>query len=178
MAWTTPVTAVDGVALTAAQWNASVRDNLNLTPAALATTAGSFTVATGTNAVAERLFQQAIVNTSETTSSTSYTALATPGPVVTAVTGSQAAVWINASIANSASNTSAASFAISGATTTAADNTWAIQQDGGTGSLNSFSRCALMTLTPGTNVFTMQYLVSSGASTGTFSRRREQVLAL
>jgi hypothetical protein len=29
MAWTTPLTAVANVALTAAQWNASVRDNLN-----------------------------------------------------------------------------------------------------------------------------------------------------
>jgi hypothetical protein len=149
-----------------------------LTPAAVATTAGSIFVATGANAIAERLIQQQIVDTSQTTSSTSYAALATAGPLVAATTGTQALVWINSTIANSASNTSAASFAISGATTTAADDTWDIQQDGGTGAANRYSSCALMPLTPGSNTFTMLYKVSSGASTGTFSRRRIQVLAL
>ena len=54
MAWTTPLTAVSNTALTAAQWNASVRDNLLMTAPALATTTGRHFVSTGANTIAER----------------------------------------------------------------------------------------------------------------------------
>jgi hypothetical protein len=180
MAYSTPITAVANATFTSAQYNASDRDNMLLTPAALATVAGSHTVATGTNAVAERIILQGTIETSSTTTSTSYGDLAAgPGPAVTITTGTQALVWINATIANSGANTSAASFDMSGASTIAANNAWDIQQDGGAGTLNRYSSCTLITgLTSGSNIFTMRYLVSSGASTGTFSRRRIQVMGL
>lgn len=53
MSFTAYATATVGQVLTAAFWNAQVRDNGNLTPAALATTAGYMFFATGTNAIEE-----------------------------------------------------------------------------------------------------------------------------
>lgn len=55
MAWTTPLTAVSGSILTAAQWNASVRDNLNETAPAKATTADRMFVTTGPNALQQNV---------------------------------------------------------------------------------------------------------------------------
>jgi len=51
VAWSTPLTAVSGTVLTAAQWNASVRDNLLETSAAAVTTAGDMTRADGANSM-------------------------------------------------------------------------------------------------------------------------------
>src|SRR4249919_3869016 len=101
MAWSTPLTAVANATLTAAQWNASVRDNLLATAVALATTAGSHFAVTATNTLAERLTQTNTVATSETTASTSYTALATAGPAITATTGVLAIVAVTARSENS-----------------------------------------------------------------------------
>jgi hypothetical protein len=180
MTWSAPPTAVFQQAPPYTWWNTYIRDNLLETAPAKATTAGSFFVATGANAIAERLILQGTNENSSTTTSTTYGDLvAGPGPAVTITTGTQALVWINATLANSASSTSAASFDMTGASTIAANNAWNIQQDGGTGTLNRYSSCTLITgLTSGSNIFTMRYLVSSGATTGTFSRRRIQVLGL
>ncbi len=51
-AWSTPITFVVGAVLTAAQMNINVRDNLNVTEAAIVTTAGDLVYATGVNALA------------------------------------------------------------------------------------------------------------------------------
>jgi hypothetical protein len=177
MVWQAPITWTVGQTVTAAQLNAQIRDNMNLTPAALATTAGSIFVGTGVNAVAERLFLQGIVDTQETTTSTSFTDLATTGPAVTLTTGTQAMVWIQSLVANSTAGTSQVSFGITGATTDAPTSARSLQGDGLTaGGAPRFGVGALMAVTPGSNVFTMKYLVSSG--TGTFSRRRIQVMGL
>lgn len=54
MAWSAPITAVTNATLSAAQWNASVRDNLNETAPAKATVANRVIVTNGANTVREQ----------------------------------------------------------------------------------------------------------------------------
>jgi hypothetical protein len=178
MAWTTPLTAVANAALTDAQWNASVRDNLNETAPAKATAAGQIFVSTGANAIAARTISSARVDTSETTVSTTYAALTTAGPAVTVTTGTQALAFLTATVSNNTAGSSAfASVAVSGATVTAAsDNDCLRVQGGGTTDVGRASALTLFALTPGSNTFTTQYRV--GAGTGTFSTRVLTVVPL
>jgi hypothetical protein len=177
MAWTTPLTAVANAALTAAQWNLSVRDNLAETAPAKATTAGRIFVATGTNGIAERAISQNIVETQETTTSTAYVDLTTAGPAVTAATGTQALMWLSAYLDSSVSTAhAAAGYAISGATTASAADEKAVRSVSG---LMRASALDYVTgLTAGSNTFTAKYRSSGITNTATFANRRIGVMAL
>jgi hypothetical protein len=171
------MTAVANSAFTAAQFNTHVRDNLLETAAAKATQSGSFFVGTGTNSLAERVPQIDFLNVSETTASTSFTDLATPGPVVTVVTGVRALVIVSAFIANNTGGSACAmGCAISGASTEAAGLSNALRYE--SGAANDFIEASYATiystLTPGTNTFTAKYSVTGG--TGTFNARRVVVI--
>lgn len=178
MAWSVPLTAVSNATLTAAQWNASVRDNLLETAASKVTAAGQYVVGTAANALAVRVPTGAGVSNTETTTSTSYTTLATIGPVVSSVTtGTQAFVSIGARMSNDTANSESwASFAISGATTVAASDNFALlYRAAAINAPHRASACLIVTgLTPGSNTFTMQYRV--GGATGTFSNRQLAVI--
>lgn len=176
MAWSTPLTAVTNAVLTAAQWNASVRDNLLETAAAKATTASRHFVATGANTLAEREFLFQAIDTSQTTTSTSYVDLATPGPTVTLTTGPKALVLINARVSNSGTGASVASYGISGSTTSSPANSLSIWHSSVAAAVSRQGVADLRGVTSGSNTFYMQYVVSSG--TGTFDYRRIQVMAL
>jgi hypothetical protein len=185
MAYSTPLTAVSSTALTAAQWNASVRDDMLVTPAALATTTGRIFVSTGANAIAERAILSATVATAQSTSSATYTNLTTTGPVVTLTTGTNAIAFASARCSE---NTNAA-FGAYGITVTGASN---IPADDTQGMLFRFATAASSDLRPtlcvafqsggagaltaGSNTFTMQYRASS--STATFQDRTLTVIAL
>jgi hypothetical protein len=178
MSWTAPFTAVAGSVLTAAQWNTFVRDNMNETGPAKATTAGAYLVVEGTNQLAERVISKAVDTVSGTTTSTSFTDLDSPadiGPQVTVVTGSNALVLIHCAISNSGTGSARAGYEVSGSTSiTGADNRGlGIVTAAGTTIIAS---CASWhtDLTPGSNTFTLKYRVS--ASTGTFSSRRIAVM--
>jgi hypothetical protein len=179
MAWSTPLTAVSNAALTAAQWNASVRDNLLETAPAKFTTTGQLFVSTGANAGAVRSTGGATVATSETTASTTYADLATVGPAVTVTTGARAAVFVTASVANSTigANTFAA-YDVTGATTIGANDARAINlQPAAANQAGRFGAALFETgLTPGSNTFTMRYKVGSG--TGTYLNRTIVVIPL
>lgn len=179
MAWTTPPTATANSPLTSAMWNAGVRDNLNETAPAKATTAGRLIVTTGANAVTERQVSQANIATSQTTSSTSFTDLTTVGPSVTVTTGTSALVWFAAQMQNSGTNAvTQCAVAVSGATTVSPDTGADLYIDGlGAGQAIRASTVHLFTgLTAGSNTFKLQYRVGSG--TGTFYDRSIGVLAL
>lgn len=181
MAWATPLTAVANASLTASQWNASVRDNLNETAPAKATGANQIFVSTGVNGITARTPTLASVVTGvETTTSTSYTsALTTPGPAVTVTTGTKAIVMIAALCrCGTAAIAAHASYAVSGATTIAADDQFCCFFMGG--SANSSSRvgtASMQTLTAGSNTFTMAYR-SGGAATAGFDTRSIIVIPL
>lgn len=173
MAWSTPLTAVSNATLTAAQWNASVRDNLLETAPAKATAAGQIFVSTAANAIAARTPSSAAVNASSTTTSTTYADLAAgAGPSVTVTTGAAALVIVSTRNSNdTASNETYAGYQISGATTLAADdNTAHMFQPDSINRNHRGSAATLVTLTPGSNTFAIKYRVSGG--TGTFSGRR------
>lgn len=169
------MTAVANSVFTAAQFNQFVRDNLNETAPAKAVNAGSWFAVSGTNQIAERTGATAQVATGETTTSTSYTDLATPGPAVTVDTGPRALIFVTGSISNSGTGSVRMAYETSGATTLAAAD---IRGIGHAGAATVEVLCANVifetALTPGSNTFTAKYRVS--ASTGTFGSRRIGVL--
>jgi hypothetical protein len=179
MAWSAPMTAVAGATFTAAQFNQYVRDNLNQTAPALATTASQLFVSTGANAIATRVPSTASVATVQSTASTSFTDLATVGPAVTVTCGTIALVWYAAAMANSNSDAQCnASVAVSGATTVAANDVWALTSDGVTaGNYIRYGTAHAFTgLTAGSNTFTMKY--RAGSATASYQRREIIVLPL
>lgn len=166
------MTAVSNTVFTAAQFNTHVRDNLNETAPAKATAAGQIFVATGVNSLAARTPSRARVDTSETTSSSSFGDLATVGPAVTVTTGTTALVIVTAAISNNTANVVLlVSFTVSGATSFTADNTVRICRDGmAANTLVRYSAATLFPLTAGSNTFTMKYNTQA-ATTATFSMR-------
>lgn len=183
MAWTAPMTAVAGAVFQAAQFNTYVRDNMLELAPAKATTPGSIFAVTGTNQIAERIPGAAIDTGTATFTSTSFADPATgsAGPSVSVVTGVQALVGYRSYLeVPSTTARVEMSYSISGATTRAASTTRSV----GYSVSNSVSGLKTRTgvvdlatgLTPGTNVFKLEYNVSS--STGTAADRRLWVVPL
>lgn len=171
------MTAVASSVFTAAQFNTFLRDNLNETAPAKASTSGAHFAVSGTNEISERLSKTASVLTSETTTSTSFTNLATVGPEVTVTTGPYALVVVHGSCENTGAGASRMAYEVSGATSIAAADNRGIAAFGVAGAGALASGVALHTdLTPGSNTFTAKYRVASG--TGTFVSRRIVVFPL
>lgn len=171
MTWIAPMTAVAGSVFTAAQFNTFVRDNLNECPTAKATTPGSHFVASGTNQIVERIPSTASLNVSESTTSTTFVDLPTAGPSVTVDTGTSALITITSEIHSSlASEAGRVGINISGATTEAPNSNFTLRQE--TNGTGEFNQCSLVRLhvglTPGTNIFKMQYLASGGTASFNF----------
>lgn len=119
--------------------------------------------------------RSARVDTSQTTTSTSFTDLATAGPAVTVTTGTSALVWVGARANCSTTNNSIMGFAISGASTVAGDDTksyWVA----GTNPVASGALFLVTGLTAGSNIFTCKYKVN--ADTGTWQYRTITVFPL
>jgi hypothetical protein len=173
------MTAVSGSVYTAAQFNTFVRDNLNETAPAKATTAGGYFVTSSLNEIMERIGVNDTILTSETTSSTSYTDLATIGPTVTTTTSNRALIlWSGVITNNTADVTSRIGVEVSGASSIPAADTAALIYDPPTpaGVMSAAQVLFAEGLTPGSNTFTLKYKVGSGASIGTFFNRRVIVL--
>jgi hypothetical protein len=171
------MTAVAGSVFTAAQFNTNVRDNLNETAVAKATQVSSHFVGSGVNSLVERLTVEESIATLETSASTAYTDLATPGPAVTTDTGTRAMVFVRCAMENSgANNGTFMSFEVSGASTFAASDTFGIEFNGLSAAARERRTGMFMfnNLTPGSNVFTAKYRVLAG--TGTWLARQITVL--
>ncbi len=183
MAWTTPLTAVANAALTAAQWNASVRDDLLETAVAKATAAGRYYVSTAANALAERIPSIARVATSQTTTSTSFGDLATVGPAIsTLATGISAIFIVGAFIASNTAQTGGyMGVTVSGASSVTVDPLRSLRTM--SGAANESAKCSYVgifdaTLTAGNNTFTAKYAATTGATTVTYVERELLVLPL
>lgn len=173
------MTFTAGAVLTAAQLNTHLRDNLNETAPAKATTAGSVFAGAGTNSISEHICPSGIVSASEGVVATSYGNISggTVGPTFTVTTGTFCFVSISCNMLN---NTGGAAsymgYAVSGASTIAADDTKALYYE----SSNAGDIIGIGTIIPesgltaGSNTFTAKYRV--GAGTGTFASRRLSVL--
>lgn len=183
MTWRAPFTAVAGSILTAAQVNTFIRDNLNETMPARAATPGSLFVTSGTGEIAERILVEAEDTDPADITSTSFDNPNTgsPGPAVTAVTGTRALVGYRANL-RILSDTARIemSYSVSGASEIEASTTrsvgYSLSNSVG-GYQHRMGVVDMATeLEPGTNVFTLKYNVSSG--TGTADDRRLWVLPL
>jgi hypothetical protein len=176
MAWSVPATAIAGQPFTAVLANAQMRDNLNATAPALATTISSWFTGTGANAIAERIPAQNNTLASSTTTSTSYTNLGDGvSTSVTVATGTSALVLLYANFFNSVNATNTwVSFAVSGATTIAASDSFSLMHNYNGGKRFGVPFYVNGTLTPGNNTFTMKYRVTG--NTGTYTTRRIGVI--
>jgi hypothetical protein len=115
----------------------------------------------------------ALITTSQTTTSGTYTDLATVGPTVTLTTGTKALVSIAVTTRTSSAAQSKMSFAISGATTVAATDNYCIGQAANFIYFFLGASFLVTGLTAGSNTFTSKY--ASGA-TGTFEARHISVI--
>ena len=179
MAWTAPMTAIPNTVFTAAQFNTHVRDNLNETAPAKATMASSHFVGVGPNEIVERMSQSNNITATESTTSTSYTDLATVGPTVATATGNSAIVFIRAGIENTIANeASFMAFDVTGASSLPTNDASAINIDGlaANSRFRMGSAYMINSLTAGVNTFTAKYKVSAG--TGGFTQRQLAVFPL
>lgn len=106
-----------------------------------------------------------MIAAAETTASATYTDLTTAGPAVTLTVpaSGKVEVVISSEMSN-ASGTALASYAVSGASTVAADDDRSIGSNSST--RHTSSRTMLVTgLTPGSTTFTMKYRSTSGTAT-------------
>jgi hypothetical protein len=173
------MTAVAGSVFTAAQFNTFVRDDLNETAPAKALNPGGHFVTSATNQISERLSATNNVNTSETTTSTSYADLATAGPAVTVTTGAMCWVLVTATESNNTSGQNVyMSYAVTGASSVSAtDDRALLLTAAATNQAMRATHVYLETgLTPGSNTFTAKYRVTGG--TGSWSNRRIAALPL
>lgn len=179
MAWSTPLTAVANATLTAAQWNASVRDNLLETAPAKASTVGGYFVVTGTNTLVQRTGNEVEVTTADTTASTTYVTTldgASSGPSITASTGPQALCVLASDIGNTtASQSGRMSQAITGASAVGAADNRALRHTVSTAGVNArTSLTSLLSVTAGSNTFDAAYRASGGSAQ--FANRRMAIL--
>lgn len=175
MAWSDPtanLTFADEEVVTHTKLNL-IRDDLLETAPAKASTAHGYFVATGANAIAERVPDANRVGTSETTTSTSYTDLATSGPAVTVTTGTGALCLISCELSNSgAGNSGYMAVDVSGATTVSANDGWAVKYESSNAddrlaasAMIAYTSNGLSALTAGSNVFTAKYRCTAGTQT-------------
>ena len=116
------------------------------------------------------------VSTSQTTASASYVDLATVG-AVTITTGTTALVTVSCNAQNVTAGASVyMGFAVSGATTTAASDTYAAWYRNSTNFQTQLSATFPVTLTAGSNTFTSKFRVDAG--TGIYLSRNISVIAL
>jgi hypothetical protein len=178
MAWTAPITFVNGVALTAAQLNA-MQANILETAAAKATTASQYFAATGANALAARIAVSDVIDAIVNITSTTY--IASTGPSVSVVHGAQALV----SIFSTLRNNTTAEYAlmsyewVAGAFAQLPNDNKAIGTVR-TGTTDVTVECGAVILTtgmtPGTSTCRAMYKVTNAASTGVFDHRRIAVM--
>jgi hypothetical protein len=168
------MTAVTGNVFTAAQFNQHVRDNLNTTAPAMATTAGGIIVTTGANVVIQRNSEVAFVAADEATATTTYVDLSTLGPAVTVTSGTKALVTVGGGASNSiAGLASRIAATISGASSIAANDSDSYLIESGNISDHFQGTWTYVTtaLTSGSNTFTNKYRTSAGGGTSNFDNR-------
>jgi len=122
------------------------------------------------------------VTTSQSTTSSSYTDLST-SQSVTLTTGTKVMVIVSSyMIQNTLGYGAAVSYAISGATTTAVSDQWAVyfEETPRVGNGVSMSYVSYQTVTAGSNTFTLKFksIYSAGSQTATFANRQITVVDL
>lgn len=184
MAWTVPITFIDGSPLTAPQMNTFLRDNmLETAPAKAYVHDSQYEISTfvtmAVNSIGTRSVALNEVATAESTDSDSWVDLNTTGPQCTVTTGERALYFFTAKVSNTASDaTSFIGVDVSGAGTIEAKTSRGTRIDG-VPAVNSFRVGSFhleSNLTPGENTFKMVYACATGSAT--FSNRNLVVIPL
>ena len=161
-----PETTLGDIAYASATANTNTRRAIGTTGQVLTVVGG--VPAWSTLAASSPVSATATVATTQGTSSTSYTDLATAGPAVTVTTGTKALVIVTGTLQNGGVAVGQRmSFAVSGATTLAAsDANSAYNYIATTATVEiGFSRAILLTgLTAGSNTFTTKYKATSAGT--------------
>ncbi len=147
---------------------------MNETAPGIASAAGRLIITDGANSIVERIPGRTGIDTLETTTSLTFTDLATAGPAVTVTTGTTALAIITSGISNtSADQGGYAGFAVSGATTVAATVVDALFFEAAAANKwQQASWVGLITgLTAGSNTFTMKYRLGTSGTVRFFRRR-------
>lgn len=168
------MTAVTGNVFTAAQFNQHVRDNLNTTEPAVATTAGNLIVTTAANILIERTPVVAFTDVNESTATTTYVDLATFGPSTGATTGTRALIMLGCNASNSiAGLSSRMSVEVSVGTSIAANdaNSMLIESGNISDAFQWTWTFILTGLNPGFNFFVGKFRTSAGGGVSTFDAR-------
>jgi hypothetical protein len=124
-----------------------------------------------------------LVATSESTSSSVFVDLTTPGPAVTLTTGTSVLLCVSTYMSIGQNLGAAMGFAVSGATTLAATLTTSVSIRTANITSESFdfrgSRVVVVTgLTPGSNTFTAKFASYLGGGSATFQDRQLWVMRL
>jgi hypothetical protein len=169
------MTAVTGNVFSAAQFNQHVRDNLNTTAPAVATTAGRLIVTTAANVVTERNPSVTFTDPGdESTASTTYGNLTTFGPQVGEITGTRALIMIGCNASNNTGGLASRMVVeVTGATTIAADdaNGMLIESGNANDAFQWTWTLILTGLNSGFNTFVAKYRTSAGGGVSTFNAR-------
>jgi hypothetical protein len=174
-----PGTTLGDIAYSSATANTNTRLGIGTTGQILSVSGGVPAWATPASSAPTSASQRVAAN--EATTSGSYTNLTTSGPAVTITTGTKALVIISSISFNTQAGGgevgSLMSFAVSGATTTAASDSYRVSCGGldANGYLSA-SRAFVITLTAGSNTFTAKYRVDQG--TGYWQAREITVIDL
>lgn len=177
MAWTAPITFVARSALTAAQLNTYLRDDMLETMPAKATGVGNYFIGAGKNSIALQSLVTAQVLTDDTTAGTEYDDLkSTTGPSVTVSVQARALVFLSCNAKGTAVAANWMSYEVSGATESDAQDNRAIMNQSTV--VEKISGVILHDdLAPGLTTFTAKYRVSE-TNTATMSQRRIAVMPL
>lgn len=177
MVWTAPMTAVDGNIFKASEFNTHIRDNLMETGPALNLASGGFFSVTGLNSISASFPQNEFITSGsdQTTTSTSYTDLATVGPTISNITvGGFVFISLGAKIFNSTSgnmtrmSVELTADPLSGGVGQSASDAWSVGQSRGV-PYQLGGSFVIIVASPGTYTFTAKYKVAGG--TGNFNNR-------
>lgn len=169
MAWTAPITFVNGVPLTAEMLNASLRDNMNEMATAKALIANSYFVSNGTNNITSRRLILSEAPNEFGTSSTSYVASGLPpGSATVPHSGSILAMWSSVIYKTEAGGIGAGATGNVSCEVTgqvAASDAWAARYAGGSTDIARISSYRLFTGLSGTSArVRMMYSATSGTA--------------
>lgn len=184
MAWTAPMTAVAGNIFKASEFNTHIRDNLNETGPSFGASDTGFFVVSGTNSISSTLPQSAFTSTSpsdQSTTSTTYTDLATVGPQIVDADVQQFAVISLgcASVHNTSGATNTCRMSVDITNTETPAYSRAANDDISVANSSNiryqYGATFVVTLVPGVYTFTAKYRVSTG--TGNFNNRSLNVFS-
>lgn len=179
MAWTAPATAVSNSLFSASWLNTYLRDNMLETMPSKATEAGQLFTVTAANQISATSPTSAYIATSQARTSATYGDLATVGPSVTVTMRAFVIIKVSVQVTTAAAaGEGLMSFAISGATTLAADDAKAVGVQGiRERKFTYYSALTASTVNSGSNTFTAKYR-GDGTNAATFSHREISAIVL